>query len=52
MVEENPAARKQTMGITIVDCHPVGIELCDCIRTPWAKRGRLTLRRSRHAKHF
>src|SRR6185436_19576511 len=43
VVEQNAAASKDAIALTVVDRHPVGVELCHTIGTAGIERGQLVL---------
>lgn len=52
VIEENAAAGKHPVSLTIVDRGPVGVDLGRPVRRAWVKGGDYTLRRFQHlAKH-
>src|SRR5208337_4216169 len=52
VIEENPRARKQAVGLPVIDGLPVGVELGAGIRAAGMKRSARPLGRSRRAIHL
>src|ERR1043166_2467839 len=52
MVEQKPVTDEQIVAISIIDGHPIGIDLRCCIGALRMKSSILILRRRRAAKHF